>query len=268
MIGCNTDEDITRLTSKNNSVLLNNFVPKHKIPDFVTIISIITVNFSINISHYQLPDNLETLILSNNIITCLEGLQKMSKLAFLYIDDTKIDNIEQQFVFIPKNLKYLNAGNIGLTTLIPLLHLTNLEGMCIAANKIVDYELLLIPNFPKLVDLECDINGNVYILYKRPNIYIYDGGDFSVHPLEHKKLQIYMQEQYIELLYKYLKLTTYSTHIEFVDQIMTLKQFSNFIQFKPIEGMTLFETLQMVYDRLYYAPHGPNFDEGLKFCKN
>ena len=187
------------------------------------------------------------------IVTNLNDV-KFPNLTRLMICDnnlTSLDGIE----LLP-NIYDLNVSGNKISSLNSLKLCTNLKFLDITRNDIMDFSPL--NKLPGLRLLQCDIRGNLYKLHKYPNLTIYIS-QTNKYISNDPYVQILAYREYIKLLHKYNELIQYSKSPEFTKFIVNIKE---------DEGISIFESLdklEIIYERLLCAPHGPVFNEGLKF---
>ena len=89
--------------------------------------------------------------------------------------------------------------------------------------------------------------------------------DDTLQPIKDVSFVRYVAyDKFIQLLCLYTELCKYSIHEDFVCHIVKLSVLTD-------ESLIIFDRLkflQTTYDRLYCAPHGPNYIEGLRLCRN
>ena len=172
------------------------------------------------------------------------------------------------------NLTELTLLNVGFNSLDDIGTLTNLRYLDISntqrdiGNYINDFKPLL--NLTFLKKLNCNIRGNIYVLYNRigsdsDRLLIYNGIYGWQHITTHTQILWWTEGMYDLLQGEYYTLTKFSKEDQWLRQVRDLS-----LEFETTITTNIFEKiekLQDIYDQLWYAPYGPNFIEGSQLCK-
>ena len=196
-----------------------------------------------DLSYLDQLNELTYLNIYNNQIDSLNSLSHCTKLISIYIENNRITSLEP--LIHCKNLNLLNiTNNYGITDVTPLKQLLNLR---LLYTSIYNTEILkTLRHLPNLI---------IWSNYEYN-----DDSDDKFHVIE---LEKYLYIDYIILIEKYLKLTQWSKEKDFIDEIINPFSFAT----EEKCALNSLILLEKAYDRLYYAPHGPNFVEGLKLCR-
>lgn len=191
--------------------------------------------------------NLTHLHAANNSITDLNGIESCQQLFYVDIRNNNLFDV---------------------TLLKSLRHLTILD---IASNPINN---VLGNNFSPLGDIKtleslyisCTYFDKISCLYKIPKLHIIVTTMNTKNNMIIAKSHLYnkLREEYDTLLEKYWILTKFSDKKEFHEQIIDIQKFLNPKTHSKL--CNLMNELETTYDRLYYAPYGPHFMEGLRLC--
>ncbi len=262
-IVCDTDELYTHLLT----IYVN---PQYlqMIPQLNTIRYLALVHISLDLNLLDKFPNVEEISIVYGSIKNLYELRFCTKSVKLRIglrNLTSLNGIEKGNSLVDLTLE----GN-DITDISNLRFLTNLTYIDLSNNKLLN-DFTPLTNLKKLETLRtaCAKFANVSCLYRIPKLQlIYYGPDGYVYNFFERDIFLKLWDEIHGLLEKYWILTKFSYEREFTNQIVDRNKFAKFVNQKDHARLcVILEELEVAYDRLWYAPYGPHFIEGLSLCK-